>query len=127
MPDEHVMVVLFVAVHVTGLPEQLIVVAPVIVRSFAGRSISLVHEADPAGTMILSPVEAALTQSLTSVRDALAAVRVGLEPEQAAADGRGYAHTASRTNRIRRAVRYGGCKNGRTSGCIRVRPRSSPL
>src|SRR5262245_4876174 len=53
-----------------------------------GSAIGLDHDALPDGTMMVSPVAAAFTQSLTSVRCALAAVRVGLEPEQAAADVR---------------------------------------
>jgi hypothetical protein len=42
------------------------------------------HVAEPAGTRIVSPLDAADTQSLTSVRLALAAVLFGLEPLQAA-------------------------------------------
>jgi hypothetical protein len=70
--------------------------APAISRSFPeGRLTLLDQVADPDGTRIVSPLAAALTQSSTSCRPALAAVRVGLEPEQAAAAGSANAHTAS--------------------------------
>jgi len=42
------------------------------------------HVEVPAGTWMVSPVTAAVTQAETSVKLELAAVREGLEPEQAA-------------------------------------------
>jgi hypothetical protein len=72
---------------------------PMIVKSFVlGTSIGDDQFAVPAGTRMVSPLAAALTQSLTSVRLALAAVRVGLDPEHAAAAGRAYAQMRSAKN-----------------------------
>ena len=91
-PLEQVILVLLDAVQVTGLADddpfvQVITDAPMISRSFAGSVRAEDHVALPAGTRIVSPEAAAVRQSLTSVRLAEAAVRVGLEPEQAAAAG----------------------------------------
>jgi hypothetical protein len=61
-------------VHVT-------VVAPPSVRSLLlGSESAEVQVAKPGGTMIVSPLVAAVMQSFTSARLALAAVRVGLDP-----------------------------------------------
>src|SRR5262245_9650061 len=86
---EHVRLVLFVAEQVTGSleeepPVQEITVAPMISRSLAGSVIALDHVAVPAGTLIRSPELALFTQSCTSVRSALAAAQVGLDPLHAA-------------------------------------------
>jgi hypothetical protein len=84
------MFVLFVSVQFNGSltdfpPVQLMTVAPLIVRSLLlGKEIAEDHEADPAGTVMVSPDVAAFTQSRTSVRDALAAMRFGLDPLHAA-------------------------------------------
>jgi hypothetical protein len=60
--------------------------------------------ADPEGTRIVSPLAAAFTQSSTSCRPALAAVRVGLDPEQAARAGSANAQTASRRHAVRTSL-----------------------
>jgi len=85
----HVIVVLSAAEQVIGLldedpPLQEITVAPMISRSFTGSVMVLDHVAVPDGTMIVSPELAAFTQSSTSVRPALAALKVGLDPLHAA-------------------------------------------
>jgi hypothetical protein len=66
-------------------PEQVMTVAPTMVRLLLpGSAMALDHEAEPAGTVIVSPLAAAVTQSFTSVRLALAASRLGLEPPHTA-------------------------------------------
>jgi hypothetical protein len=53
---------------------------------------------------MVSPLAAADTQSLTSAALALAAVRVGLDPEQAAAAGRAKAQTTHTSIATRRTA-----------------------
>jgi hypothetical protein len=85
----HVRLVLFAAEQVTGAleeepPVQVITVDPKISRSLTGSVIGLDQVAVPDGTLIRSPELAAFTQSSTSARSALAAIRVGLDPPHAA-------------------------------------------
>jgi hypothetical protein len=70
-------------------PVSLIVVlsipAPTKLIDFDPTDIEDDHEAEPAGIVIVSPLCAALlTHAATSVRDASAAIRLGLLPPQAA-------------------------------------------
>lgn len=79
---------LLVALQVIGEPEQVITVAPIITRSFVeGNVIGVAQVADPEGTVIVSPLTAAVTQLFTSVREAEAATRLGLEPPHTAQAG----------------------------------------
>jgi hypothetical protein len=90
-PVLQVMLVLFVAEQVTGFEEldpleQVITEDPLIVRSLAGSLIGVDQVAEPGGTVMVSPLSAAVTHACTSVRDASAARRLGLDPVQAACD-----------------------------------------
>jgi hypothetical protein len=68
------MVVWLLTVQVIGVPEHVTTVEPMTARSFeAGREIGEDHAAVPLGTVMVSPETAAVTQSLTSVREALSA------------------------------------------------------
>ena len=80
---EQPMLVLLTAVHVIGVPEHVTTEDPMMDRSlFAGSVMADDQVAVPDGTLMVSPLAAAVTQSLTSVREALAATRFTPEPPQ---------------------------------------------
>jgi hypothetical protein len=85
--------------------------APTMATFFATSSVDD-HVADPAGTLIVSPDAAAVTQSRTSAHAGLAATRLGLEPPQAAS-----AFIAAHNNMLsetRRPESHTWCVTGRS-------------